>query len=162
MSGLPLKNRYSLSRETRPPLISYWTERIGLTAALATIRKHKQFNVPEHLTRVGKRIQSGWKECADNNSLRISVSGILPLSHFSFDYENGQEIRTLFTQEMLQRGFLATNAFYASYAHQESHIESYMKAMDEVFGVIAKAVERSEVEKALKGPVAHSGFQRLT
>ena len=141
---------------------TYWTERVGLTAALATIRKHKQFAVPEHLIRVGKRIQSGWKECADNNNLRISVSGIPPLSHFSFDYENGLEIRTLFTQEMLQRGFLAADAFYASYAHQENNIESYFEAVDEVFGSISVAVETGTVEKALKGPVAHSGFQRLT
>lgn len=140
---------------------TYWTERIGLAAALATIHKHEHDNVSQHLIQIGKRIQSGWKMCADNYNLRITISGILPLSHFSFDYENGQEMRTLFTQEMLQRGFLASNAFYASYAHQENHVEDYLKAVDEVFGIIAGAVEGSGIEKALRGPVAHSGFQRL-
>lgn len=139
-----------------------WTERVGPTAALATIHKHRGYNVSRHLIETGKRVQSGWKLVADRYGLRISISGIPPLAHFSFDYENGQAIRTLFTQEMLQRGFLATNAFYASYAHHDPHIESYLKALDKTFAFIAKAIERNEVEKLLKGPVAHSGFRRLT
>lgn len=141
---------------------TYWTERIGPTAALATIRKHQRCTVSQHLIRIGKRIQSGWSSVAERHGLKISISGISPLAHFSFDYENGQAIRTLFTQEMLQKGFLATNAFYASYAHQDHHIESYLNALDETFAVIAAAMKKNEVEKLLKGPIAHSGFRRLT
>lgn len=141
---------------------TYWTERIGSTAALATIRKHQRCNVSEHLIRIGKRIQFGWSSVAEQHGLKITISGIPPLAHFSFDYENGQAIRTLFTQEMLEKGFLATDAFYASYAHQDHHIERYLKALDETFAAIAEAIERKEVEKLLKGPIAHSGFRRLT
>jgi len=141
---------------------TYWTERIGPIAALATIRKHQRCNVPEHLITIGKRIQSGWRSAADRHGLKISITGIPPLGHFSFEYKNGQAIRTLFTQMMLQKGFLATNAFYASYAHQDHHVESYLSAVDETFAFIAMAIERGEVEKSLNGPVAHSGFYRLT
>ena len=63
---------------------------------------------------------------------------------------------------MLEKGFLATNAYYASYAHQEAHLERYGSATLEAFGVIAAALEKNEVEKQLKGPVAHSGFYRLS
>jgi glutamate-1-semialdehyde aminotransferase len=141
---------------------TYWTERIGLAAALATIRKHQRCNASEHLVKIGKRVQSGWKLAADRHNLRMSISGIPPLAHFSFDYENGQAIRTLFTQEMLKKGFLATNAFYASYAHQSHHIDSYLEALDETFALIANAIGEGEVERLLKGPVAQSGFRRLT
>lgn len=141
---------------------TYWTEKIGPVAALAMIRKHQRCNVSEHLIKIGKHIQSGWKEAADRHGLKINIIGIPPLGHFSFEYENSQAVRTLFTQMMLQKGFLATNAFYASYAHQESHVESYLSAVDETFALIAKAIERGEVEKLLDGPVAHSGFYRLT
>jgi len=140
---------------------TYWTERIGPVAALATIRKHRRCNVAEHLIGIGKRVQSEWRSVAERYGQRISISGIPPLAHFSFEYENGQAIQTLFTQEMLQRGFLATNAFYGSYAHQNHHIESYLKALDESFALIAKAITKNEVEKLLKGPIAHSGFCRL-
>ena len=139
-----------------------WTERIGPAAALATIHKHQRCNVSEHLIEIGERVQFGWKSAADQHGVKISVSGIPPLGHFSFEYESGQAIRTLFTQEMLQKGFLATNGFFASYAHQDHHVENYLKAVDETFALAAKAIERNEVEKLLKGPVAHSGFHRLT
>lgn len=138
-----------------------WTERIGPTAALATIRKYRRCNVAEHLIKIGKRIQSGWKSAADCHGLKISVSGIPSMGHFSFDYENGQAIRTLFTQEMLQKGFLATNAFNAAYTHEVHHAESYLKAVDETFSFISDAINKDKVEKCLKGPIAHSGFHRL-
>jgi len=141
---------------------TYWTERIGPTAALATILKHKRCNVPEHLIKVGERIQSGWRAAADATGLAVTVTGIPPLSHFSLDYENAQAIRTLFTQIMLEKGFLTTNAFYATYAHQDSHVEKYLEAVEETFRHLSEAIERGEVERRLKGPVAHSGFRRLT
>ncbi len=141
---------------------TYWTEGVGTTAALATIGKHRRCNVSQQLIEIGSRIQSGWKSAAENRGLRVSITGIPPMGHFSFDYKNGQAIRTLFTQEMLQKGFLATNAFYASYAHQDHHAESYLKAVDETFAFIARAIEKDGVEKLLKGPIARSGFHRLT
>jgi glutamate-1-semialdehyde 2,1-aminomutase len=138
-----------------------WTERIGPTAALATIRKHQRCSVSKHLIDIGGRIQSGWKATADRYNLKITVSGIAPLGHFSFDYENGRAIQTLLTQEMLHKGFLATTAFYASYAHKDHHVETYLEALDKIFALIAKAIKQNEVERLLKGPVAHSGFRRL-
>jgi len=141
---------------------TYWTERIGPAAALATMRKHQRCDVPRHLIDVGERIQSGWRTAADHAGLSITVTGMPPLGHFSLDYENGQAIRTLFTQMMLEKGFLATNAFYATYAHQAAHVESYLQSVEETFVFLAEVIEKGEVEGHLKGPVAHSGFQRLT
>jgi glutamate-1-semialdehyde aminotransferase len=141
---------------------TYWTERIGPTAALATIRKHQRCNVPAHLLELGKRIQAGWRLAADRAGLSLTVGGIPPLSHFSLNYENAQAIRTLFTQMMLEKGFLASNAFYATYAHQYDHVESYLTAVEETFALLVELITRGDVEGNLKGPVAHSGFRRLT
>ena len=141
---------------------TYWTERIGPAAALATIRKHRRCNVSDHLIKTGKQVQSVWAVTAARCGLKIVVDGIPPLAHFSLARQDGQAIRTLFTQEMLRRGFLATNAFYASYAHEDSAIEDYSAAVAETFAFVAEAAERDEVEKLLKGPIAHVGFSRLT
>ena len=141
---------------------TYWTERIGPTAALATIKKLRDKNVTEHLVAVGKRIQGGWKQAAQENNLEIDIGGIYPLSHFSFKYKEPLVLKTLFTQLMLEKGFLASTAFYASYAHKEEHIESYLGAVNETFSFISKAVNEGLPEKHLKGPVCHSGFKRLT
>ncbi len=41
---------------------TYWTERIGSAAAIATIKKHREFDVSRHLSTTGERITEGWKE----------------------------------------------------------------------------------------------------
>ncbi|MCZ6873850.1 MAG: aminotransferase class III, partial [bacterium] len=138
-----------------------WTERIGPTAALATIRKFKRCEVAKHLGSIGQQVQEGWRVAAADAGLPLSVSGMAPLAHFSFDYPNDLELRTLFTQLMLEHGFLAKNAFYATYSHQDFHIKSYLDAVAETFALLSQAVEQNLVSTHLKGPVAHAGFHRL-
>ncbi len=140
---------------------TYWTERIGPTAALATIRKHRELDVARCLVETGRRIQEGWRLAADKHGIDIAITGIPPLGHFEFEYENKQAIRTLFTQLMLELGFLATNSFYAMYAHRAEHVDRYLEAVNQVFLVLAKVIREEAVEKMLKGPVAHTGFRRL-
>lgn len=139
-----------------------WTERTGPAAALAMLRKHKSQNVPAHLIAMGKAVKAAWQKAADDAGVKIKISSIDPLAHMQFDYPNGQAIRTLYTQLMLERGFLATGAFYAMYAHTGEHVEKFGAAATEAFGIIADAVAKGDVEARLKGPVAHSGFRRLT
>lgn len=157
------KNPMQIAEET---FISstYWTDRVGLVAALATIKKMREHNVPAHLIDMGTRVQQGWKKLADQYQLNISVSGeeMAPLGHFSFNYENALAMKTLFTQFMLEKGYLATNAYYASYAHTPEKIADYLKVTGDCFRFLSKAVEENRVESELKGPVCHAGFQRLT
>ena len=85
-----------------------------------------------------------------------------PLAHFSFDYTNALALKTFFTQEMLKQGFLASTAFYASYAHSASVIDEYMVAVDQIFSKISHIQELNlSEEQFLDGPVCHSGFERL-
>lgn len=142
---------------------TFWTERIGPAAALATIREMKRVNLPAYLKRVGSLIGDGWKRSAEKHGLKIRVHGPEALVGFAFDYgEKSQAIRTLFTQEMLRRGFLASGSVYVSYAHTKKHVKKYLSAVDEVFALLAEAIKKNTVTFLLQGPVAHSGFQRLT
>ena len=141
---------------------TYWTERIGPAAALATIKKLKTRRVAAHLERVGKTVQQGWVAASRKHRLKIKVSGMYPLSHFTFEYPKPEVLKTLFTQEMLAKGFLATTALYASYAHQEKQLGSYLKAVDETFGWLAGIMKEGHPEKYLKNSVCQSGFKRLT
>ncbi len=157
------KNPMQIAEET---FISstYWTDRVGLVAALATIKKMREHNVPAHLIDMGTRVQRGWKRSADKHRLNISVSGeeMAPLGHFSFNYENALAMKTLFTQFMLEKGYLATNAYYASYVHTPQKVEDYLEVVDDCFCFLSKTLEGNRVELELKGPVCHAGFQRLT
>ncbi|MQF94720.1 MAG: aminotransferase class III-fold pyridoxal phosphate-dependent enzyme [SAR202 cluster bacterium] len=140
---------------------SGWTEKVGPAAALATIRKHRRESVPDHLIEIGSRVQNGWVEAAGAAGLNIQVAGIPPLSTFAFEHGNPAAMASVFTQEMLAKGFLASTGLYVLYAHQHHHIDSYLEAVGEVFGLLRKLVDNEEVEQYLKGPVRHSGFYRL-
>ena len=110
---------------------------------------------------MGKMVQIGWKNAAEKHSINITVGGMYPLGHFSFEHRAPLVLKTLFTQLMLKKGFLATTAFYASYAHKEQHVKKYLASVDNVFATISKAILSGKPEKLLKGPVCHSGFKRL-
>ena len=141
---------------------TYWTDRIGPTAALATLRKLKSHNVPFYISKIGKIIQDTLRKLADKYGLNINITGIAPLSHFSFNYPNHLELKTLFTQLMLERSFLASTGIYTSFAHKEKHVSLYLNTVDEVFEIISLALNEGKVSSMLKGPICHSGFRRLT
>lgn len=140
---------------------TYWTDRIGPVAAMQTIRKHRQHNVGEHLKKIGTLVQDGWRSLASKHGLKISVGGIPPLGHFSFNYPNAQAMKALFIQLMLDRGFLASTLFYAMYAHREEHVQAYLKEADGAFSVIAEASKKRTVENLLEGKPTSTGFGRL-
>jgi glutamate-1-semialdehyde aminotransferase len=141
---------------------TYWTDRIGPVSALATLKKIKADNVPKYLIHVGKEIQNGWKSLAKKYDINLKVSGVEPLSHFAFEYENTLVLKTLFTQLMLEKGFLASTSVYTSYSHKETHIRAYIEAVDDTFSFIARSIKNGNAKKYLKGPICHVGFKRLT
>ena len=140
---------------------TYWTERIGPAAALATIRKHRRVKAGEHLMAIGTKIQEGWRKVAEQNDMRITIGGMPPLSHFNFMYDNALALKSLYVQLMLERGFLASTLFYAMYAHNESHVAAYLDAASAAFSILSRAIVSGSVEKQMKGRPATSGFKRL-
>lgn len=138
-----------------------WTERIGPTAALATIKKHKAVDAGKHLVHLGEQIQSGWKEMANKHGLAIEVGGMKPMSHFAFAHEKAQSMKAYFIQLMLERGFLASNLFYAMYAHTEDHVRSYLEGVDKSFEEVARSIEQDDIDKKLIGKPSSIGFKRL-
>lgn len=138
-----------------------WTERVGPTAALAMIRKHQRLNVPAHLVEVGQRVQDGWAAHAASAGLKVVVSGMPPLSHLEFEGSSSTALATLFIQSMLDRGFLTSLSFYPTFAHQPEHVNAYLTAVEEVFSELSDALAKGDPESRLRGPLKHSGFQRL-
>lgn len=141
---------------------TFWTERIGPTAALATLDEMEKMKSWEIITETGKKMQQGWKALSQDHNLSISIAGIPALSTYSFNNEKALYYKTFVTQEMLKKGFLASTHFYASVAHEEKHLNSYFENLNEVFQVISKCEkEEIKIENLLEGPVCHSGFKRL-
>ena len=139
-----------------------WTERIGPSAALASIRKHRTEQVAQHIGRIGTAVMEGWSRAAERVGLKIHVSGLPSLNHFGFGGETDAALSTLFCQLMLDRGYLAFTQFKPSFAHTDDHVKQYLKDVGEAFAIIAEAAKRGDAASRLRGPIARHGFYRLT
>jgi glutamate-1-semialdehyde aminotransferase len=135
-----------------------WTERIGPTAALATIRKYRKVRAEEKLIALGNSVKSIWSEAAAKHGLSVNISGLPTLAACAFRSDKAQAMNTRFTIEMLQSGILGFRQFKPSWAHSEADVAVYKAAVDKVFAILAADPECA----LLDSPVHHSGFQRLT
>ncbi len=140
---------------------TYWTERIGFVAALKTIQQFEEKNVAKHIVKMGNYLSKGLKEIFSFYGLKIEIVGLPSVPIMIINEKDALTIKTVFTQEMLRRGFLASNVIYVSYAHTQDICDKYLTVAREVFGMIAQALKSGSLESFLKGPVCHSGFKRL-
>lgn len=142
---------------------TYWTEGIGPAAALATLKKFSEVDVVSHIGRIGELARNGWKSLGKTHGLSAKVGGLPALCTLAFDHGDlSRPLMTLFTQEMLARGFLADGVFYPTWAHTPADVARYLECVGTVFATLRDRIDRGEVLTALRGPVAHSGFARLT
>ena len=141
---------------------TFWTERIGPTAALATLNVMEKLKSWEIITTIGNEMREGWEKLANNHKLNILISGIPALSTYSFVSENALEYKTFITQEMLKKGYLASTNFYASTAHNSENLYLYFEALDDIYYKISECEKgKFNIKDLLEGPICHSGFKRL-
>jgi len=140
---------------------TFWTERIGPTAGLKTLEVMERMRSWETITQTGLQIQKNWQRLAEKHELAIKQWGLPALTGFTFESKNTLAYKTLITQEMLSKGYLATNAVYVCTEHTQEIVDSYFAALDPIFGLIKECEEGRDVLALLKGPVSHAGFKRL-
>lgn len=141
---------------------TYWTEGIGPAAGLATVRKMKSIDLPGHVTRIATRLRNGLAEIAKRHKLPLAISGHPSLTFLSFEHPDSLALQTLWTVRMLDRGILAGSGFYATWAHQEAHVDQYLAATDEIAPELAQAIRENDIHERIGGPVRHAGFARLS
>lgn len=140
---------------------TFWTERLGPSAALKTLEVMERVRSWETITRTGLVIRAGWQDLADKHGLAIEHWGLPALTGYTFKSPNALAYKTLITQEMLAKGFLASNSVYVCTEHTEEILAGYFRHLDPVFALIKECEEGREVEPLLKSPVCHAGFKRL-
>jgi len=140
---------------------TFWTERIGPTAALKTLEVMERVRSWEQITRIGTDITARWQALAAKHGLSISTAGLPSLTTFAFAGEKALAYKTLLAQEMLAKGYLASTGVYVCIEHTPQIVDAYFEALDPIFGLIKECEEGRDVMKLLKGPVCHAGFKRL-
>jgi len=170
--GKALGNGYSITaivgkrnvmENTQNSFISstFWTERIGPTAALKTLEVMERIKSWEKISNTGKFIKKEWNRIASSQKIDITISGISALPSFTFNYKNHQSYKTLVTQEMLKKNFIASNSIYVCIDHSDNLIDGYICELEEVFKLIKECEDGRDISSLLEGPISHSGFERL-
>ena len=141
---------------------TFWTERIGPTAALKTLEVMEREKSWEKITFLGNYMRKQWQDISKKHNILIKINGLPSISSFNFIHKDANKYKTFLTQEFLKKGYLASTYFYASMAHNRSIIDNYSKVLDEVFLEIKKCISgEKNIDLLLQGKVSHRGFKRL-
>ncbi len=139
---------------------TFWTERVGFVAANKTLELMERTKSYEKVIANGKYINQKWKDLANKYQIDIDISGIESITSFSFK-KNNLLYKTYITQEMLKKGFLASNLIYLSTKHTKAIIDKYIISLDKVFKKIKEHMISKKKIKLLQGPISHTTFKRL-
>ena len=140
---------------------TFWTERIGPTAGLKTLEVMEKMQSWDIITHTGNQIKKRWQELAQKYHLKLELWGLPSLAGFTIVSANSLAYKTLITQEMLAKGYLASNCIYASIAHTPEIVDGYFNELEPIFALIAECEAGRDVMSLLQGPVCHAGFKRL-
>ena len=69
--------------------------------------------------------------------------------------------KTLITQEMLKKGYLAATSIYPCTGAYAAPRRQYFEELDLLFALIKECEGGRSVDALLEGPVCHGGFKRL-
>ncbi len=165
-NGYPLTaviGRREIMESAQSTFISstFWTERLGPTAALKTLEIMERDQTWEQISVQGKKITEKLKSIGNSVGLKLEITGLPSIINFSIHSKNWLKYKTFITQEMLNRGFLASNLIYVSTTHSDNIIDEYISNMESVFSVISQCENGRDIDSLLQGPICHSGFKRL-
>ena len=140
---------------------TFWTERIGPTAALASLDVMEKENATTRVHEIGAKVQSAWEKLGADAGLTVTTGGLPALANFTITGLDPLAVKTYITTRMLDFGYLASNSLYASIVHTDEVLDAYYNCLSIVFGELA-AMDDTQLAAALPFGTAQSGFRRLT
>jgi len=142
---------------------TFWTDRIGPAAALATLDVMKKIKSWDLLVEKGKNIKYTWKKLFEENKIEAEIKGLNALPEFNIKTNNSQEIKTFISQEFLKKNFLCSNKIYLSTTHDNKILQRYFSILGDIFYNISKSRLSSfnyDIINKIVGPVCLSGLRQ--
>jgi glutamate-1-semialdehyde aminotransferase len=143
---------------------TYWSDTIGLRAALTTMREARNRNVAHHLWQFGAELKRRLNTVAQEVGLDAECHGVDVHPQLRFAVADpllARYVTTLYIQEMAKRGCHGYASFYLNAAQGEAEVAQTCQAAREAFGIIRDALDTNTVEQKLECPVQQDAFRRL-
>ena len=143
---------------------TYWSDTIGLRAALTTLREVRRRDVPGQLWRFGAELKRRLNAVVQEVGLDAHCQGIDVHPHLQFGETDPllkSQVATLYIQEMAKRGCHGYASFYLNAAQGEPELEQTVGAARATFTIIRDGLATNTIEQRLECAVQQDAFRRL-
>ena len=155
--------RREVMEATRSTFISstFWTERIGPAAALATIDEMEKTDAQERITQLGYRTRALWSEVSSDCGLRISFSGLPSLTTIAIEGVDPLVLKTFLGEQFLSRGYLAGPAVYFALPHENIFGDGFAGILHDLLEELAKKRDLGKLDDLIPDGVVSRPFQKI-
>ena len=143
---------------------SYWSDNVGLAAALTTIRQLKKLDAPKRFAAIGASLRQALEGAISSAGLSGGCTGLRTNPAISLQLPEGtnaRQVATLFTQEMARRKVHCHMGFQPTLAHTEADIAQTGEAAAEALAVIKGGLEQGNLAELLSVEPKQDPFRRL-
>ncbi|MGE3316643.1 MAG: aspartate aminotransferase family protein [Planctomycetaceae bacterium] len=143
---------------------TYWSDTIGLRAALTTLQEIRKRNAPATIQRTGDEVKIRLNRVAAETGCPVKCVGANVHPHLKFELADPSQqpvIATLYMQEMAKRGCHGYPSFYLNAAQGASELDQTEQAARETFTIIARALDSGTPADFLECEVRTETFKRL-
>ena len=109
---------------------TFWTERIGPTAALATLNEMQRLRSWEIIERQGFYMRNRLKELSKRKTYTLESSGTLGIQQNIWYNTELKSISKHLTREMITKGYLSTPLQYLCTKHTNTVIDKYIDNLE--------------------------------
>lgn len=143
---------------------TYWSDCVGLRAALTTIRELRRRDVPAYLAKFGAELQNRINQAAREAGFGANCTGLCVHTHVEFPTDDPAvrtKLATLYVQEMAKRGCHGYPSFYLNAAQGTAELEQSAAAARETFTILAEGLEQGTLDTLLESDLQQEAFRRL-
>ena len=143
---------------------SYWSDNIGLAAAITTIRELKRRNSAAFFLETGEKLRRALNGSIEAAGLSGEFTGLHTHPNLTLslpDETLRSKVSTLFIQEMARRGVHCPMGFSLNMAHTDEDIRQTAEAASEAFDVIRAGLESDDIDSLLVCDLKQEPFRRL-
>lgn len=143
---------------------TYWSDAIGLIAALTTIRELRRRGTAEYLHDFGVRLQAKINAVAAEVGLDVHCGGLPVHPHLQLpgpDAATRKLLTTLYIQEMAKRGCHGYASFYLNGAQGDAELEQTAAAARETFALMQRGLDEGSLDQLVESKLQDEPFQRL-
>jgi glutamate-1-semialdehyde 2,1-aminomutase len=143
---------------------SYWSDNIGLVAALTTIQELKRRDSEARFQKIGEKLRAGLTGAIAASGLTGACTGLHTHPAIAIELSDEalrRKVNTLFVQEMAKRRIHCSTSFNLTLAHTDADIQQTVEAATEALRVIKRGLDAGNVDSLLECEIKKDPFRRL-